>query len=43
MKIAIFTYGSFEKAYGGQCKLLKEGLNKNNIQISNNNDHDDNL
>jgi len=32
MKIAIFTYGSFNTEYGGQCKLLKDGLNKNNIQ-----------
>ena len=33
MNCAIFTYGSFSKEYGGQCRILKEGFIKNNHKI----------
>ena len=31
MNCAVFTFGSFNKEYGGQCKLLSQGLLKNKI------------
>ena len=31
MNCGIFTFGSFNKEYGGQCKLLSQGLLKNKI------------
>jgi hypothetical protein len=33
MNYAIFTFGSFSKEYGGQCRILKQGFNKNNNKI----------